>query len=131
MECSILIHDISVYNLRFELNLPVRTSSLIFNLPKCNSTCWKKYHNEWFYHIEEYSSKFQLVHLGKLAKNQLARSQNLLVTDEQTSVKIFTDIWSSSTPNASWEWSQIIVLSTAPLSDRSALSTSQGQVHPI
>ena len=47
----------SVYNLRFELNLPVRTSSLIFNLPECNSTCPKKYHNEWFYHLEEYSSK--------------------------------------------------------------------------
>ena len=35
--------------------------------------------------------KFQLVHPGKLAENQLARSQNLLVTDERTSVKIFTD----------------------------------------
>ena len=34
--------------------------------------------------------KFQLVHPGKLPENQLARSQNLLVTDEQTSVKIFT-----------------------------------------
>ena len=31
--------------------------------------------------------KFQLVHLGKLAENQLARSKNLLVTDERTSVK--------------------------------------------
>ena len=36
--------------------------------------------------------KFQLVHPGKLAENQLARSQNLLVTDERTIVKIFTDI---------------------------------------
>ena len=34
--------------------------------------------------------KFQLVHSGKLAEHQLARSQNLLITDEQTSVKIFT-----------------------------------------
>ena len=34
--------------------------------------------------------KFQLVYLGKLAENQLARSQNLLVTDEWTSVKVFT-----------------------------------------
>ena len=34
--------------------------------------------------------KFQLVHPGKLAENQLARSQHLLVTDERTSVKIFT-----------------------------------------
>ena len=35
--------------------------------------------------------KFQLVHPGKLAENQLARSQNLLVTDERTSIEIFTD----------------------------------------
>ena len=35
--------------------------------------------------------KFQLVHPGKLAENQLARSPNLLVTDERTSVEIFTD----------------------------------------
>ena len=83
--------DYTVYNLRFELNLPVRTSSLIFNLPEWNSTCLKKYHNEWFYHTEEHSSKIQLVHPGKLPKNQLARSQNLLVTDERTSVNIFTD----------------------------------------
>ena len=34
--------------------------------------------------------EFQLVHPGKLAENQVARSQNLLVTDERTSVKIFT-----------------------------------------
>ena len=35
--------------------------------------------------------KFQLVHPGKLAENQLARSQNLLVMDKRMSVKIFTD----------------------------------------
>ena len=35
--------------------------------------------------------KFQLVHPGKLAENQLARSQNVLVTDELTSVKLFTE----------------------------------------
>ena len=35
------------------------------------------------------NTKFQLVHLGKLPKNQLARSQNRLVMDERTSVKIF------------------------------------------
>ena len=39
------------------------------------------------------NTKFQLVHLGKLAENQLARNQNLLVMDERTSVKIFTVIF--------------------------------------
>ena len=34
--------------------------------------------------------KFQLVHPGKLAENQLAWSHNLLIMDERTSVKIFT-----------------------------------------
>ena len=35
--------------------------------------------------------EFQLVHPGYLAINQLAQNQNLLITDEQTSVKIFTE----------------------------------------
>ena len=43
-----------------------------------------------------YTQKFQLVHLGKLADNQLAQSQNLLVTDERTTVKIFTDVAGAS-----------------------------------
>ena len=34
--------------------------------------------------------KFQQVDLGKQVKNQLVPRQNLLVTDEWTSVKIFT-----------------------------------------
>ena len=44
--------------------------------------------------------KFELVHPGKLAINQLARNQNLLVTDERTSVKIFTGcglVWCEQT----------------------------------
>ena len=64
----------------------IRTSSLIFNMPKCNSTCPKSTTMNGFITRRNIPPKFQLVHLGKLAENQLARSQNLLVMDERTSV---------------------------------------------
>ena len=35
--------------------------------------------------------KFQLVHPGKLAENQVTGSQNLLIADEWTSVEIFAE----------------------------------------
>ena len=50
--------------------------------------------------------KFQLVHPGKLAENQLARSQNLLVTDERTSVKIFNAVafwWQQEEEEGVWD----------------------------
>ena len=70
-----------------QFSLPVRTSSPNFNLPGGNLMC-PPMSNTLITMIQ----KFQLVRLGKSSENQLARSQNLLVTDEQTSVKIFTDI---------------------------------------
>ena len=85
-------HRVSVYNLRFELNLSIRMSSLVFNLPKYNSTCPKSTTMNGLSHRGIFLLKFQLVHPGKLAKNQLARSQNPLVPDERTSVSIFTGV---------------------------------------
>ena len=84
------IESTSVYNLRFELNFAIQTSSLIFNLSEYNSTCPRSTTMNGLSHRGIFLLKFQLVHLGKLAKNQLARSQNPLVTEERTSVKIFT-----------------------------------------
>ena len=43
---------------------------------------------------------FKLVHPAKLVENQLAQSQNLLVTDERTGVKIFTETDVCGDPDA-------------------------------
>ena len=80
-----------MYNLRFELNLPVRTSSLIFTCPDKIQLAQKSSIMNGFITWWNINPKFQLVHPGKLAKNQLARTQNLLVTDERTSVNIVTE----------------------------------------
>ena len=82
---------VSVYlKLRFELNLPVRMGSLILTCPNEIQLARKNAIMNGFITWRNIPPKFQLVHPGKLAENQLARSQNLLVTDERTSVEIFT-----------------------------------------
>ena len=70
--------------------MPVRTNSLILTCPDKIQLAKKSAIMNGFITCRNINPKFQLVHPGKLAENQLARSQNLLVTDERTSVKIFT-----------------------------------------
>ena len=52
--------------------------------------------------------KIQLVHLGKWAENQLLQKQNLLITDDRTSVKILTIIGTRTGEERSvkivWSW---------------------------
>ena len=73
--------DCNVNKFSYNVN-PLITSSFfcIFLLVISRTEC-----------ISDSFLKFQLVHLGKQVANQLVLKQNLLVTDEHTSVKIFIE----------------------------------------
>ena len=66
----------SVYNLRFELKLPIRTSTLIFNVPNVIQLARKSTAMNCFIIQTNIRPNFQLVHPGKVADYQLDQSQN-------------------------------------------------------